>query len=140
MIYFFRAIDGTGNIKIGYSIKSVGDRLAAVQRIVGHPLVCLAVTEGGRLREGHLHEQFKSSSVGGEWFSPSRALLKEIAESRRRFNLWRDYTVEVGLQRKAAKEMRVARRFIRDNPKASYLLALKALKKIGVKHPLVEAA
>jgi len=77
MIYFSRAADGQGPIKIGYA-KDPAKRLAAIQRMSPVRLCILATIEGERQDEADLHTRFSGLRLWGEWFKPSKLLLEFV--------------------------------------------------------------
>ena len=77
-VYF---IECAGLIKIGVSVNPE-TRLASIQTANGHTARLLATVPGGTRLERQLHEKFKASRVGGEWFKPTneiREYLREIS-------------------------------------------------------------
>lgn len=79
LCYFVRRADGAGPIKIGFS-GFLPSRLTSIRKETGSgPLVPLAVTTGGRLRESAYHFQFRAHRLHGEWFNPHPDILAEIA-------------------------------------------------------------
>ena len=77
-VYFIRDFDGRGNIKIGFTARTVEKRLAELS--TGSPvrLVVLRKVRAPRSFETWLHERFAGDRQCGEWFSPSPRLLALI--------------------------------------------------------------
>lgn len=76
LLYFMQA-GKSGPIKIGYS-KDIYNRLMVVQISNAQSIRLLGLIEGSRLQERAIQEQFAGDRIRGEWFQPSRALLKLI--------------------------------------------------------------
>jgi len=79
-VYFARAADGSGPIKIG-SASDVERRLRELQ--TGSPVrlhLVGVVARGGAQLELGLHRRFADLRQHGEWYAPSRDLLATIAE------------------------------------------------------------
>lgn len=78
-VYFIQA--GTdGPIKIGYAA-SVADRLSQIQTCNPIELRLLGVVRGAaRGLEMLLHREFGDAHVRGEWFCPTKTLLRRITE------------------------------------------------------------
>lgn len=77
MVYFITCSTETAvYVKIGYTNKSVKDRLASLQ--CGCPLHLKAVVafEGNRLDERAMHQRFRKSNLWGEWFILSDEILE----------------------------------------------------------------
>jgi transposase len=77
-VYFIQDFDGRGNIKIGFTARTVEKRLAELS--TGSPvrLVVLRKVRAPRSFETWLHERFAGDRQCGEWFSPSPRLLALI--------------------------------------------------------------
>lgn len=77
-VYFVRDFDGRGNIKIGFTARTVEKRLAELS--TGSPvrLVVLRKVRAPRSFETWLHERFAGDRRCGEWFLPSPRLLALI--------------------------------------------------------------
>jgi hypothetical protein len=80
-VYFFQSAEG-GAVKIG-STRNVQRRLREVQ--TGHQaeLRILGVCRGGTRFERELHDRFDAYRLHGEWFAPTRELLRLIKAVRR---------------------------------------------------------
>jgi hypothetical protein len=76
-IYFVQT--GDGPIKIGIT-DDLQSRLTSLQTGSPYPLKLLTYISGGMAMEKKLHEMFRKSNIGGEWFSPSPMLLAYIEE------------------------------------------------------------
>lgn len=72
-------------IKIGYSIASLGKRLAALRREHSKPLVVLAsfMTLRPKRIEQELHSFFGQDRIDGEWFRRSPLLVSYVKCVRR---------------------------------------------------------
>lgn len=87
MIYFAQATDGTGPIKIGYTV-NLGQRRWQLQAKYKTPLKFLRVIEGDMELEKSIHEHFgrirthhpldRKWYKPGEWFKPEPELLDFI--------------------------------------------------------------
>ena len=66
-VYFIRAANDRGPVKIGWSSQPIG-RLNDLQVSHGHELKILSVIEGTRVDEKALHERFAGFRQRGEWF------------------------------------------------------------------------
>lgn len=75
-IYFIRAGDG-GDIKIGHA-HNVERRLKNLQVAQADHLQVLLTIPGDRSFEKRLHRKFSRSHIRGEWFRPTKALLRFI--------------------------------------------------------------
>jgi hypothetical protein len=87
-VYFVRA-KVTGLIKIGVSGDALA-RLAELRRGCPDELELLAVQpcfEGGIL-ERQLHRQFAHLRVRGEWFKPTKTVMRAVAAARTWRNEW----------------------------------------------------
>jgi len=75
-VYFIR-IDGTGDVKIGFST-SVAERRKSMD--TGHPgkIDVIATIEGSRDLEQDLHRRFENYRKKGEWFSYEGAVKKFV--------------------------------------------------------------
>jgi len=71
MIYFIRAIDDTGPIKIGYALDPE-ERKKTGQCFSPALLKTPTVIDGDRKREGAIHRHFRHLRQHGEWFSAAR--------------------------------------------------------------------
>lgn len=80
-VYFFQARSG-GAVKIG-STSNVRRRLGEVQTGHQEELRILGVCRGGTRFEMELHERFAAYRLHGEWFAPTRELLRLIRAVRR---------------------------------------------------------
>lgn len=78
MIYFIQD-SRTLDIKIGYTSRSVMDRLATLQTGNAGKLEVIACMPGEQCDETSLHVKFAGDRIGGEWFRPSPALLRHLA-------------------------------------------------------------
>jgi hypothetical protein len=79
MIYFIQQ-GKSGPIKIGESDR-VSARLSALQTSNPVPLRCLGILTRASSTEKSLHTRFQQEHLSGEWFSPSKRLLKYIEMS-----------------------------------------------------------
>lgn len=79
-VYFIRDFDGRGNIKIGFTARTVEKRIAELS--TGSPvrLVVLRKVRAPRSFETWLHERFAGDRQCGEWFLPSPGLLALIEQ------------------------------------------------------------
>lgn len=79
MIYFIRGTI-SGSIKIGYTGKDPGRRLAQLQTGSPERLELLGSIPGGLEDEARLHARFAAYRLraDGEWFSPSDTMMAEI--------------------------------------------------------------
>ncbi len=76
-VYFMRNKEN-GNIKIGASIHPK-KRKKEIQRLVGKPIEILKIiSAGGFKMEKELHSKFREYNIHGEWFTPSKKLIKYI--------------------------------------------------------------
>lgn len=82
MTIYAIADDETGDVKIGFSDRSVAGRLSQLKSTTGKKsLTLIGVTEGGRLQEEAIHKRFAVLNVAGEWFRRSAELdawLKQL--------------------------------------------------------------
>ena len=78
MIYFIQQADGQ-YVKIGYTVRRLNKRLAALQIGNPHKLKVLAVFPGSEADEVVYHNLYKHQAVRGEWFKLS---VKDIAGIR----------------------------------------------------------
>lgn len=76
MIYFIQSDDGP--IKIGWTIRSVENRLATLQIGTHHKLSILATLPGGKYLEKEIQEKFKDIHIRGEWYKNDKNLLNYI--------------------------------------------------------------
>lgn len=76
-VYFIRAADGTGPVKIGCTADLTG-RLYVLTLQQKKRLAFLAFAKGGFERESALHRHFAEHRVEGEWFAPSEPVLEFI--------------------------------------------------------------
>lgn len=74
-VYFVRR--SSGLIKIGFSTTPT-IRLRAIENGLGESIAILAVVEGSRKLERHLHDRFAAGRDVGEWFKSSPDLLRTI--------------------------------------------------------------
>lgn len=79
-VYFFRAADGTGPVKIGWAIEPK-KRLSDVQRMSPVRLCLLTTVEGGRNLEAELHRTYRQFRLWGEWFKADRELMAFIGSN-----------------------------------------------------------
>lgn len=77
-IYFIRAADGTGPIKIGHA-EDTAKRLIQLQNGRADPLSLLVAVPGTTDDEKALHSAFAEVRIKGEWFAASTQLLGLIA-------------------------------------------------------------
>jgi hypothetical protein len=78
-IYFIQS-GSAGPIKIGYSVRPIERRLAALQTANPEILCLLACMDGDRSTEAGLHQQFRAHRrPQGEWFEPHPDLMQFIA-------------------------------------------------------------
>jgi hypothetical protein len=85
-VYFIRQ-KPSGPIKIG-TTNDPENRLAALQTSTHIPLELLGVVRGGKELESRFHSVFAASRLRGEWFEPSRTLLRFINQFA-----FRDYSL-----------------------------------------------
>lgn len=79
MIYFIQAVDEPeGPVKIGFTDRAVGKRLAALQTGNPRELRVVALTNGDRDTETYLHRRFAASRMCGEWFKWSAELAQAM--------------------------------------------------------------
>jgi len=76
-VYFLRAEEGVGRVKIGYST-APESRLKAMADWSPVKLSLVYQEDGGELLEKALHRHFADCRVHGEWFSPTPRLLAFI--------------------------------------------------------------
>jgi hypothetical protein len=84
LIYFVRASDGVGSIKIGTTIH-LSQRIKQLEKECGQTLSVLGVLPGSYAEERALHEKFDHLRTDGEWFTWSPGLLEFI---ERECSLW----------------------------------------------------
>jgi hypothetical protein len=79
-VYFIQDVDRRGNIKIGFTARTVEKRIAELG--TGSPvlLVLLRKVRAPRSFEAWLHERFKEERQYGEWFKPSARVLAFIQQ------------------------------------------------------------
>lgn len=77
-VYFIQGENG-GAIKIGFS-KNPDSRLRELQTSYPDMLKILCLVPGSYKAEKEYHENFKDIRLNGEWFKPTKELLKEIEE------------------------------------------------------------
>ncbi len=79
-VYFIQDVDRRGNIKIGFTARTVEKRIAELG--TGSPvlLVVLRKVRAPRSFEAWLHERFKEERQYGEWFKPSARVLAFIQQ------------------------------------------------------------
>lgn len=83
-VYFIECDDGgVRPIKIGYSFDPIGTRLVDLQIGSPWPLKVMFVTPGHAELERSLHAEFLYERMRGEWFRPSRAILRYILNAKR---------------------------------------------------------
>lgn len=85
-VYFMRAADGEGPIKIGATYRLM-ERLYNLQHKHDKKLVLLAFAEGSHEIENRIHRGFRAYRVEGEWFEPCEELLTYIHSVIRTGNL-----------------------------------------------------
>lgn len=78
MIYFVRAVDEIGPIKIGTTIR-LSARLKQLESEYGVPLHLLGVLPGSFAEERALHDKFSHLQADGEWFLWAPELMDFIA-------------------------------------------------------------
>lgn len=76
-VYFMRAANGEGPIKIGATY-CLMQRLYALKYKYGKDLVIMAFAEGSHELENRLHRGFKAYRIEGEWFEPCEPLINYI--------------------------------------------------------------
>lgn len=76
-VYFIRAADGTGPVKIGHT-NNPHKRLGTIQNMSPVRLCVLKTIRGGQGLEGVLHQKFAHLRLWGEWFDPQPELLAFI--------------------------------------------------------------
>ena len=81
MIYFIEAQAEGRPIKIGYSGRSVDMRRAVLQMQTPFELVVLKMIDGDRPLEKYIHNLLADNRIRGEWFSPSDALFRLMADN-----------------------------------------------------------
>lgn len=86
MIYFIEAI-GAGLVKIGFTERSVSDRLRELQTASPHRLRIAATVDGGLKEESRLHARFAHLAETGEWFRFGPEIHAAIAFA----DLWDHY-------------------------------------------------
>lgn len=74
MIYFIRA-KVTKKIKIGFTTKSISERMYPMHSVSPDSLIFIGGMAGGQAEEKQLHHKFKCLHSHGEWFNESRELL-----------------------------------------------------------------
>jgi hypothetical protein len=79
-VYFIQDVDRRGNIKIGFTARTVEKRIAELG--TGSPvlLVVLRKVRASRSFEAGLHERFAEERQYGEWFRPSARVLAFIEQ------------------------------------------------------------
>lgn len=77
-VYFLRH-GADGPIKIG-TARKVGQRTARIQTGAFDKLTLLCAMPGGSALECALHRAFARDRLEGEWFKPSKRLLRLVAE------------------------------------------------------------
>ena len=79
-VYFIQDVDRRGNIKIGFTARTVEKRIAELG--TGSPvlLVVLRKVRASRAFEAGLHERFAEERQYGEWFRPSARVLAFIEQ------------------------------------------------------------
>jgi len=80
-VYFIQSENG-GPVKIGFAV-DVKSRISNIQTSRSDKVVLLATIDGTPELEASLHKRFSSSSIGGEWFSPSAELMEMIGVTGR---------------------------------------------------------
>lgn len=79
VVYFVRAGDEGGPIKIGYTT-NLTSRMNAISTHNPQDLLVLAVQRATPTLERMLHSKFARDNIRGEWFHSSQALLDYIAQ------------------------------------------------------------
>jgi hypothetical protein len=74
-VYF--AATRSGPIKIGFSTNVIS-RLAALRTAASEPIDLIVSLPGGRKTELYLHSRLTESRANGEWFHPTRDVLRQI--------------------------------------------------------------
>ena len=82
-VYAVQRVDGTGNIKIGFSANPWA-RASQLQTGSDTELMVIATKRGTRSDEYELHRAFEQDRVTGEWFRPSDRVLAWVAENANR--------------------------------------------------------
>lgn len=77
-VYFIRATDPNGAVKIGFTQGCPSKRLRGLQSSSPLRLALAAAVPGTRETELELHVRFIDDHLHGEWFSPSTDLLAYI--------------------------------------------------------------
>jgi len=78
-IYFVQ-MENTGPIKSGFS-KNIINRMSDLKVASPYPLKMVHSYRGTRKDEQLLHSIFRKDSLRGEWFLPSKRVIKFIKES-----------------------------------------------------------
>ena len=90
MIYFIRA-EITKKIKIGFTTKSISERMYPMHSISPDSLTFIGGMAGGKVEEKRLHQKFKSLHSHAEWYNESKELLHFIntkcIKSKRAFDV-----------------------------------------------------
>lgn len=79
-VYFIQDVDRRGNIKIGFTARTVQKRIAEFATGSPVPLVVLREVRASRSFEAWLHERFAEERQSGEWFRPSARVLAFIEQ------------------------------------------------------------
>lgn len=80
-VYFVRSTEGL--IKIGFTTKPIEERLAQFRNISSGGAFLILAIAGSKQDESFLHRTFKKDKAHGEWFNPSKRLLKTIDRLKR---------------------------------------------------------
>lgn len=78
-VYMVQWGNDKDHVKIGYTT-SLKDRLSSFLTYCCKPLIVIKAFRANQKEEAHLHEQFASCRVNGEWFSLSPTLRHYIRE------------------------------------------------------------
>jgi Meiotically up-regulated gene 113 len=76
-VYFVQGRDG-GPIKIGFARKDVYARVWQIQAMCPVELKVLVSIPARNTYERYLHRQFADDRLHGEWFNPSKRILRHI--------------------------------------------------------------
>lgn len=137
-VYYLRA--GNGAIKIGYS-SNTNKRFSSISTASPLELELVAQEEGGLKLEKKRHEQFKSDSIRGEWFYPSRTLNKHIKKLNGNYHPM-PYVDHVEYYRLSEKEEKLREWFATDRsdpPKIGLVVATAGLLVVPLLHLITQA-
>jgi hypothetical protein len=73
-VYFLRAKDGSGPIKIGFSVH-LESRVKSVSSSIKKDLEIIGILEGYMSDEAWTHQKFINHRLDGEWFSPVEEII-----------------------------------------------------------------